>query len=437
MSIDNTTIEALNELRSTVESKHADSAEMKGKVEKLEAKIGDDEAARQKDVAEAKAKQDEQDKRLVALQESYDSLYKKANRVGVAAAEDDAKAVFKGYSRHLSKFLRRGTIPGSEEIEAVCRKFVEETLDADEDVLVNEAKTLVTGSNPDGGYLVFPDRRTDFQVNRIFETSPMRSVSRIITTTSNEVEVLINDNEFASGGWVGELETRPETNTAQFGQLTIPTHEQFAQPAVSQKMLDDASINVEQLVSDQIRDIMTRTENTAFVVGDGSQKPKGFLAMPESADPDVYERGTIGRLDSGVAGEITADKVIELTSLLKQAYTPNAVWMMKRATWNNVLTLKDGQGRYLLDPTVLPNEVALRLRGYPVFFADDMPAIATDSESIALGDFGVGYTIVDRLGIRVIRDNLTAKPKVLFYTTKRVGGAVTNYEAIKVLKLSA
>ncbi len=298
-------------------------------------------------------------------------------------------------------------------------------------------KELVGGINPQGGYWLQPERRTDITVDQMFETSPIRSVARVINTVNREIEIIVDDNESISGGWVGETETRPETGTADIGQLSIFAHEQFAQPTATRNMLDDAGFDLEAWVQSKSRDIMTRTENTAFVSGDGSKKPKGFLSFPAWSSPGVYERSAIEQRNSGSNGNFTFDSIVKLQNDLKEVYQPRSVFLTKRASFSDILLLKDLEGRSLWDFELLRQGAQLSLLGKPVMFADDMQAVATDALALIYGDFSVGYTIVDRLGFTLIRDELTLKPFIKFYTIKRVGGTVTNFESLKLLKLTA
>jgi len=434
----NVLFEGLKELREAIEGKDAETGEVKEKVSKIEKELGDIHEKQQKALEEKAAKIKAVQAEVDILKEKFEAIYKQKNRIGVGLSlEDEEKQLYKKYSDEINIYMRTGLKPSSEILDEVASDFVSKNMSIKDETEIKHQKSLVTGTNPDGGFLVFPEHRTDIQVNRVFESSPsMRALSRIITTTGSEVEIIVNDNEFDSGGWTGEVSTRPVTNTAQFGQLMIATHEQFAQPKVTQKMLDDASINVENLVTEEVEKIITRTENTAFVVGDGAAKPKGFLDFPAWAVADTYERGKIEQINSGVSGAIKADNIIDMQNALKQEYQANAAWMLKRLTWSDILKLKDGTGQYLLNIEMLPEGAGMILIGKRVWFADDMPSVAADSLSVAYGDFGVGYTIVDRLGLRVLRDPFTDKPFIKFYTTKRVGGTVTNFESIKILKLA-
>ncbi|HDY66301.1 MAG TPA: phage major capsid protein [Candidatus Scalindua sp.] len=371
-----------------------------------------------------------------ADKEAIENMKKELARP-TAGSEQEVSAL-KEYNKEMAAYMRKGSAPTMDALDAACKEVVIKSgnnkLDTDVESVV---KTMQVGVNPDGGFLVFPDRITNFRVDRIFETSPVRAVARVITTASDQVEIIIDDNEATSGGWVGETQNRPTTDTPQIGQETIATHEQFAQPALTQKFLDDSSIDPVQFINDKVTDILTRTENTAFVIGDGSQKPKGFLTYDAWAAADTYERNAVEQIDSGSADNVTYDGFVDTQNALKDAYQSSAVWMMKRTTWGNVLKLKDGESRPLINFEQLAEDPTRVVLGKRVLFADDMPVVASDALSVVFGDFGVGYTIVDRLGIRVLRDAFTNKPLVLFYTTKRVGGAVTNFEALKIMKLAA
>jgi HK97 family phage major capsid protein len=371
-----------------------------------------------------------------AISKQVDEAVALMSRPGAGSSDKDEVA--EEYKTAMLEYFRKGKEIDPSISEKVAKQFTEKHFgyesDRSKDMI---SKTLLTDSNPDGGYLVLPERISGFMIDRTFESSPIRAVANVITTSTNMVEIVIDDNESTSGGWVSEEGERPGTNTAQVGMLEIATHEQYAEPKISRKMLDDSSINIEAWAANKTDDILRRTENTSFVSGNGVAKPKGFLSYDAWAVAGAYERGKIEQLDSGSNGLFTADSIKILQNSLKEPYQSRAVFMVKRASWTGITTLVDDNGAYLLDPRSLKDGDTLRLLGSQVIFADDIPAQATDALAMAYGDFQVGYTIVDRLGIRVLRDPLTDKRYVKYYTTKRVGGAVTNYEAIKLLKLSA
>ncbi len=432
--------EDMKQLREAVESKNADSAETREMVSNLEKSLGDKHEKQQKAFEEETAKRKAVEETVTTLTEKYDAIYKQSNRIGLGANDNSVEDVArKKWSGELNRYFRKGLEPDLELMVECGDKYFEKDLPiiaAQEAGDLQHHKSLITGSGVDGGFLVFPER-ANFEIDRIFETSPMRAIARIATTTSTELTVTIKDQKFPSGGWTTEPADRPTTDTPQIGELTIATHEHFAQPAVSQKMLDDSSINIEQFIMDGIDDELTREENTAFVNGDGSNKPRGFLSLPATTVPGEYQRGKLEQILSGSNGLVTENALIELQGSLKDRHQRNAVWLMKRSTWTKVLQLVNGIGQHSINVEILKEGTGMLLLGKRVFFADDMPAVATDSLSVAYGDFRVGYTILDRLGLRVLRDPLTSKPFIKFYATKRVGGDVTNYEAIKLLKLTA
>ena len=318
-----------------------------------------------------------------------------------------------GYKAAFDTFLRKG----------------EEVMGPD------ERKALSVGTDPDGGYVVNPDLSGRI-VMKVFETSPMRAYASIQVISSDALEGLFDLNE-ASSGWVGETDSRPETNTPQLGKWRIPAHELYAKPKATQKLLDDASINMEAWLASKVSEKFARDEANAFVVGNGVNKPRGFLTFPSGTTLP----GTIERFDTGVNGAFAAapnggDVLINALYGLKQQYRANATWFMNRATLKLTRKLKDSDGAYLWSPDIAAGQPA-SLLGYPVASFEDMPDPATDSLSIAVGDMREAYQIVDRLGIRTLRDPYSAKPYVEFYTTKRVGGDVVNFEAIKLIEFTA
>lgn len=291
-----------------------------------------------------------------------------------------------------------------------------------------ETKALSVGSDPDGGYLVSPTI-SETVVKTVFETSPMRQISSVETISSDSLEV-IEDNDDAVAGWTTETASITDTDTPQVAKKSIPVHELFAQPKATQKLIDDSSIDIEQWLASKIADIFSRKENTAFVSGDGIGKPRGILTYASGTS-----WGQIEQVNSGSAGNVTADKLMELYYSLKESYATRAVFLMNRATIEQVRLLKDTTNQYIWNPG-LAMGAPDTLLGVPVYQAADMPVPASGSLSVAVGDFKSAYQIVDRAGIRVLRDPFTDKPFVKFYSTKRVGGDVVNFEAIKLMKLS-
>lgn len=302
---------------------------------------------------------------------------------------------------------------------------------------VEEIKALSVGSDPDGGFTVTPDMSGRI-AQLVQETSPIRQIANVVTIGTDALEGIHDLNE-ATSGWVGESEARPETATPKIGEYRIPVHEQYAEPRATQKLLDDAMFNVEEWLAGKIAERMARMENEAFVTGNGVRKPRGFLTYA-AGTPTASAFNVIEQLSSGANGAFAAedpgDALISLVFALKAAYRENASFVMKRSTLAEVRKLKDADGNYLWQPDFQLKQGGTLL-GFDVVEAEDMPDMAANSLSIAFGDFKAGYQIVDRQGIRVLRDSFTAKPYVKFYTTKRVGGDVVNFEAIKLMKFAS
>ncbi|WP_160005458.1 phage major capsid protein [Rhizobium sp. 18055] len=299
-----------------------------------------------------------------------------------------------------------------------------------------EAKAMSSGSGADGGYLV-PDE-TDTEIGRrLSVVSPVRSIATVRQVSGAVLKKPFSISGMAAG-WVAETAARPQTSGAQLAELTFPTMELYAMPAATQALLDDAAVDIEAWISGEVDTVFAEQEGTAFVSGDGINKPKGFLAYTAVAD-SAWSWGNLGYIATGAAGGFKAsgasDTLIDTIYSLKSGHRRNANFVMNRKTQAEVRKLKDGDGRYLWQPPATAGEAA-SLVGFPVVEAEDMPDIAANALSIAFGDFRAGYLVVDRTGVRVLRDPYSAKPYVLFYTTKRVGGGVQDFEAIKLIRFA-
>jgi HK97 family phage major capsid protein len=238
---------------------------------------------------------------------------------------------------------------------------------------------------------------------------------------------------------VAETAARPETDPATLALLEFPAADLYANPAATQSLLDDALVDLDEWLASEVEDAFAAQETAAFVTGDGVNKPRGFLGYSIVADAS-QTWGDIGYVASGAAGAFASsspsDRLIDLIYAPKAQFRPNGRFVMNRKTVSAVRKFKDADGAYIWSPASRPGETA-SLLGYPVTEIETMPDIAANSHAIAFGDFQRGYLIVDRAGVRVLRDPYSAKPYVLFYTTKRVGGGVQNFDAIKVMKFAA
>jgi HK97 family phage major capsid protein len=300
-----------------------------------------------------------------------------------------------------------------------------------------QSKALSAGSDPDGGFLV--PSETESVIDRVLaQISPMREIATVRQIGASAFRKPMSLGGTGSG-WVGETGARAQTQTPTLSFIEFPTMELYAMPAASQALLDDAQVNIEEWLAGEVQIEFAEQEGAAFVNGDGINKPRGFLDYGAIADAS-WSWGKLGYVPSGAAGAFAStdpvNKLLDLVYAPKQAYRANARWVMNRKVESEVRKLKDGQGNYIWQPGAQAGTPPTLL-GYPVSEAEDMPDMAANSLSIAFGDFMRGYLVVDRVGVRVLRDPFSAKPYVLFYTTKRVGGGVQNFEAIKLMKFAA
>jgi len=280
-------------------------------------------------------------------------------------------------------------------------------------------KSTLNSSNSEAGGVLILQTLHDGIITEINARSPMRQLASIETISTNALDIISEDGKFNSG-WIGEIETREETKAAKLKQQRIFVHELYAQPKASQALLDDASIRVENWLSERLRDSFVKMENDAFINGDGVKKPKGIL----SPDHDKIEKIKMGN-------KITADSLLDFINSLKEEYLANATLLMNRITLSEVQKLKDNQGRFIWQ-TSLSDSFKQTIFGVPLVCVSDMKPVGKDVAAIAIGDFKAGYKIVDRSGINIMRDPYTEKPFVKFYAVKRVGGDVVNQEAIKI-----
>ncbi len=292
-------------------------------------------------------------------------------------------------------------------------------------------KSLSVQSDPDGGYMVRHDLNGRI-VERIFETSDMRAICSVQAVSTDALEGIYDDNTAVSGGWVGETEARPLTATPQVGKWVIPVHEQYAYPFTTQKNLDDSSINPEEWLAKKVGDILGRTENTAFVAGTGLKQPRGPLNYASG----TALRTQIERIKTGASGDVTYAGLTNILMGLKGAYRARARWGMARTALAKVMALVDGYGRPLWVPSMIQGAPSMLL-GLPISELNDMEAPGSGSLSIAVADWQEAIQIVDRQGVRILRNPFATLGYVGFYTTKRVGADVINTEAIKIGYMSA
>lgn len=365
-------------------------------------------------VSEFKGFRDEIQTKLQQTEERLTMLDRKtqtAVRPQLSATTDEGAP----YQKAFNAYLRSGDDDGLRGLELA-------------------GKSMSTAVNSDGGFLVDPQTSDKVQ-SVLHSTASIRAVASVVQVEATSFDVLI-DHTDVGAGWATEAGAQPESDTPQIDRITIPLHELSALPKASQRLLDDSAFDIEGWLAGRIADKFARAEAAAFVNGDGLDKPRGVLDHSK-VDNDVWSWGNIGYVPSGTDGDIGAgDAIVDLVYALGAQYRANASFVMNSKTAGLVRKLKDADGRFLWSDGLAAGEPA-RLMGYPVVVAEDMPDAGSDAFPIAFGDFNAGYTIAERPELRVLRDPFSAKPHVLFYATKRVGGDVSDFAAIKLLKFGA
>ncbi len=342
--------------------------------------------------------------------------------------------------RKMMTARTRPTLAAAADLDAPHQKAMAAYLRSGDDDglrgLTLEAKGLTSQMAAEGGYLVDP-QTSDTVRGVLMATASLRQVANVVNVEATSFDVLVDHTEMGSG-WATETAALTETATPQIDRISIPLHELSAMPKASQRLLDDAAFDIEGWLATRIADKFARAEAAAFVKGDGIDKPKGFLAHPAVANAS-WAWGKLGYVTTGAAGDFastnSSDAIVDLVYALNAEYRANGTFAMNSKTAGAVRKMKDADGRFLWTDGLQAGEPA-RLMGYPVLIAEDMPDIANGALAIAFGDFRNGYTVAERPDLRVLRDPFSAKPHVLFYASKRVGGDVSDFAAIKLLKFA-
>lgn len=361
--------------------------------------------------------------------DTLDEALQKIAALQVGGAGDSRGQVMsadqKAHATAFDRFFRHGADAGLRDLEVKA--------------------SLRTDGDPEGGYLVTDQMETT--LDRVLGiVSPMRRVARVIQISAGTYKRLVSKGD-AAGGWTGERASRPETTAPTLAELTFPAMELYANPAATQTLLDDSRINIGDWLADEVSIVFAEKEGTAFISGTGVNEPRGLLQYDTVIDSS-WEWGKLGYTKTGVAADINDsthngfDALIDLMYSLKQEYRVGASWLMNSGLAAKLRKLKMIGGAtgttemYAWQPSLIVGQPD-RLLGYPVVIDDNMPDVGSNAYPIAFGNFARGYLIVDRVGIRVLRDPFTNKPYVHFYTTKRVGGGVQNFQAIKLLRCEA
>ena len=302
--------------------------------------------------------------------------------------------------------------------------------------LVLEGKAMSTAVAADGGYLVDPQTADSIR-SLLLSTASLRAAANVVQVEAVSFDVLIDRTEVGSG-WATETGAASETATPTIERISIKLHELSAMPKASQRLLDDSAFDVEGWLAGKIATRFTRAEAAAFVNGDGVDKPKGIL-LPAKVANASWTWGNLGYVPTGAAADFAtsnaSDCIVNLVYALGADYRANGTFLMNSKTAGAVRKMKDADGRFMWGDSLQAGEPA-RLMGYPVLILEDMPDVGANTYPIAFGDFSAGYTIAERPDLRILRDPFSAKPHVLFYASKRVGGDVTDYAAIKLLKVA-
>ena len=337
---------------------------------------------------------------ISGLQATVTDVAKKSNRLGAVETNADVEA----HNGAFNQFMRKGI---------------------DGNLAALEQKAMNTAVPAEGGYLL--PKQVDAGLFTALETlSPIRALASVVSVSTDDYRFLSNLHG-TEAGWVGETDARPETAGPALAETRVPMGEIYANPGVSQRALDDLSVNVEALLAEEVARAFAIKENAAFINGDGTNKPQGIMTTTG-----------IASVKTGVAAALptNADFLFSMIYGLNSAYRQNARFASASVVTASLRTIKDGNGNYIWQPSLVAGEPAT-LAGYAHSEISEMDAVAAGKSPLIFGDFKQGYLIADRIGVRVLRDPFTKKPFVLFYSTKRVGGMVKDKNAFIALKVSA
>ena len=341
--------------------------------------------------------------------------------------------------RKITHAGRPALSPASEEAAPLQKAFDAYLRSGDDEGyrgLVPEGKAMSSAVAADGGYLVSPQTADQIR-SMLVSTSSLRAIANVVQVEATSFDVLIDRSDVGSG-WATESASTTETATPAIERIQIRLHELSAMPKASQRLLDDSAFDVESWLAGKIAARFIRAEAAAFISGDGVDKPKGIL-LPTKVANASWSWGNLGYVATGASADFAtsnpADCIINLVYALAADYRANASFVMNSKTAGALRKMKDADGRFLWSDGLAAGEPA-RLMGYSVLVCEDMPDVAANAYPLAFGDFSAGYTIAERPDLRILRDPFSAKPHVLFYATKRVGGDITDYAAIKLLKIA-
>ena len=390
------------------------NAEVKALVEGLQTAFGQFKAEHTKQLEEVKAGKSgaDQEAKLEKINSALNGLQKEVEdaHTKIASAQMGAPGTGlrdKEYTDSFNAHMRKGDVQA----------------------------TLNKGTAEEGGFLT-PVEWDRTITGKLRDESPMRQLAQVQPTSKAGWSKLFNMGGTGSG-WVGETDARPETATPVLASLGFGHGEIYANPAATQQILDDAEINIEAWLASEVQAEFAEQEGLAFISGDGVKKPAGILTyVTGGANAAKHPFGAIKAVNSGAAADISSDAILSLIYGLPKKYRQGAQFLTNNLTIAKLRKLKDGDGNYLWQPSAQAGQPAT-FHGYGLAEDENMPDVAANALPILFGDFKRGYLIIDRMGVRVLRDPYTKKPYVLFYTTKRVGGGVQNPECLRALKVAA
>ena len=370
----------------------------------------------------------------------FADLAKRTRPGGSEKSEIDLAAEVKSFNDQRQSMANSPVQPVAEDAYLAYKSaFFSMIRSGDRKATGEEMKAMQVGVDSEGGYLV-PPATVGRIVRRVYDASTMRQIATVQTISTNDLEGL-TDRDEAGYGWVAETGSRADTSTPEVGKWRLEAHEMYAMPKATQKLLDDSAVDIENWLAMKVADRFARVENDAFLNGDGVGKPRGLFTYTTAATADSSRTwGQFEHIVTGASADFhttKADPLFDVMSKIKNQYLNNARWLTRREVIAKLRKLKEATSdQYLWQPGLQMGQPD-RLLGYPIVIDQDVPAIAASSLSMAFGDFAEAYTIVDRIGMRTLRDPFTAKPYVVFYTTKRVGGGAISFDSVKFVRFSA
>ena len=416
------------QLKKSIETQDTQDAVIREKVDKLASDI----STRQEEIdKKMKSQYDELEKKIGLaemamkrpgrnLDKEEESILKKDARDFLIASRSVRNTEEKGVSIEDSEV----NVEQYSEYAAAFTKMMR-SRGGERQMMPEMFKALSVGVDPDGGYTVSPylsNRVTE----QMYEMDPVRQLASVESITTNALEFMVDRGQ-AGAGWESETSGGTETATPDFGRKRIPVNIMYAKPRATQQLLEDSGINIESWIAKKVADRFARIEGNAFILGDGIGKPRGVLTYPNGTT-----WGTVQWVPMLAAATLTADGFVDIKYSLLEYYLERGTWLMQRGTVAVAMKLKDGAGDYLWKPSMIAADPSSTILGLPVRMSPAVPTIAANSLSVILADWQSAYLIVDRLGITIQRDPYTVKPFVEFYTRKRVGADVIDYDAVKI-----